>query len=122
MPWRDYKELKIWQKSMALVDEVYKLISKLPSDEKYALASQIRRAVVSVPSNIAEGNARSSQKEFVHFLEISKGSLFELDTQLMICQRQNYLTKEETDSVLVQTDELIKMLSKLIIKINETNS
>lgn len=122
MPWKDYKDLLVWQKSMDLVDEIYKLISLLPESEKYALSSQMRRAAVSVPSNIAEGNARFSEKDFKHFLQIAKGSLYELDTQLMICERQRYLSSEQVKQVMLLTDEIIKMLSKIIVRLEASNN
>lgn len=118
MPWQNYKQLNVWQESMTLVEEVYNLVQLLPEEEKYALGSQIRRAVVSVPSNIAEGNSRYSEKEFKHFLEIAKGSLFELETQLLICERLGYLQHEQVENVLNISERIIKMISKLIIKLD----
>ncbi len=99
---------------MDLVEQVYILIRKLPKEEIYALSSQIRRSAVSIPSNIAEGQKRKSSKEFSNFLSVSKGSNAELQTQLMICNRLNYLTKEETEPVINLTVEIDKMLEKLI--------
>lgn len=118
MPWQNYKQLKIWQDSIDLVEDVYKLIGLLPDEEKYALASQMRRAVVSVPSNIAEGNSRYSERDFKRFLEIAKGSLYELNTQLIICERLNYLTSEQVKNVINDSEKIIKMISKLIITID----
>lgn len=80
----DYKNLKVWQKAMDLTVEIYSLIKLLPREETYALADQMRRAVVSIPSNIAEGHGRNSDKEFIKFLTISRGSLLELETQIKI--------------------------------------
>ena len=117
MAWQDYKNLKIWQKAMDLTDDVYKLIVFLPNEEKYALASQIRRSVTSIPSNIAEGNARLSKKEFKHFLAISKGSIYELETQLLICRRQKYFSDEQTETVLKTCNELSRMITNLILTI-----
>lgn len=77
---RTHKELLVWQKSMLLVEEIYRLVKRLPKEETYALSDQMRRAAVSIPSNIAEGNARNSPKEFQHFLYISLGSAAELET------------------------------------------
>lgn len=118
MPWQNYKQLNVWQESMSLVGEVYNLVQLLPEEEKYALGSQIRRAVVSVPSNIAEGNSRYSEKDFKRFLEIAKGSLFELETQLLICERLGYLQHEQVESALNKSEKIIKMISKLIIKLD----
>ncbi len=119
MPWNDYKQSLIWKKAMVLVEEVYSLIPQLPPEEKFALSSQMRRAVVSVPSNIAEGNSRFSPKEFRRFLEVAKGSLYELDTQILICEQQNYLTPTQTKKTKALTDELNRMITKLIVKLNE---
>lgn len=87
-----YKDLLVWQKAMDLVDEVYRLVRQLPGDEKYALGDQLRRAAVSVPSNIAEGFGRESVKDYVHFLTIARGSLYEVSTQLEIACRQHFIT------------------------------
>jgi len=85
----DYKDLQVWQESMNLVEEVYKLVKLLPKEETYALSDQLRRAVVSIPSNIAEGQNRNTGKEFIQFLYISLGSASEVETQLLIAQRLN---------------------------------
>ena len=81
----NYKELDVWKKSMEVAIKVYKLVKFLPSEEKFCLSDQMRRAVISIPSNIAEGNQRYSSREYKHFLTISKGSLAELETQLLLC-------------------------------------
>ena len=80
----NFKDLRVWQKSIQLTTDIYKLLASFPTDEKFGLISQLKRAAVSVPSNIAEGAGRNSNKEFNHFLSISLGSLFELKTQLII--------------------------------------
>ena len=89
---KTHRDLDVWQKSIDYVIEIYKLIKTFPSDEKYALASQIKRAAVSIPSNIAEGAARSSDKEFLRFLYYSMGSISELETQLIIAKRLEYFS------------------------------
>ncbi len=86
----NYKKLLVWQKSMDLLEHVYKLLQSLSKNERYALADQLRRSAVSVPSNIAEGSHRGSDKEFVHFLYIALGSLAEMETQLLIAERVGY--------------------------------
>ena len=86
-----HKDLKAWQESMDLVITIYKLTTKFPNEEKYGLTSQLRRASVSIPSNIAEGSARKGNKEFLQFLYIALGSLAELDTQLEIAQRLEFM-------------------------------
>lgn len=83
---QDVKKLKLWNESMLLVKDIYELVNQLPSDEKYGLNSQIKRCSISIPSNIAEGAGRNSNKEFIHFLSISNGSCFELQTQLELCK------------------------------------
>ena len=88
---QSFKDLIVWQKAIILVEEVYHLLRNLPNDERYALSDQIRRSVVSIPSNIAEGRGRNSEKEFVRFLNIANGSAYELETQLILCQRLGYL-------------------------------
>ncbi len=87
---RNHKELRVWQASMRLVQEVYTLTSTFPKEELFGLSSQMRRAVVSVPSNIAEGSARNGTKELIHFLSIASGSLSELDTQLELTKMLGY--------------------------------
>ena len=87
-----YRSLIVWQKAMLLVRLVYVEVKKLPNDERYALGDQIRRSVVSIPSNIAEGNGRSSHKDYAHFLAIARGSLYETLTQLEIAQDLGYVS------------------------------
>ncbi len=113
----NFKDLVVWQKSMDLVTEVYKLIILLPKDEVYALSSQMRRAAVSVPSNIAEGKQRSTSKDYSRFLNIARGSAAELETQLLICVRLGYLSENQIDSTLCLCDEIQKMLNVLSEKI-----
>ncbi len=116
---KSYKDLLVWQKSMSLVFEVYRIIKNLPKEELYALSSQIRRSAVSIPSNIAEGQQRNSTKEFINFLSIAKGSNAELQTQLMICVGLNYLSKEETETAMQLSNEVGKMLNALIDKLRQ---
>ena len=108
-----HKDLTVWQKSMDLVVLVYKLMEKLPKEERYSLCDQIRRSAVSIPSNIAEGKSRNSIKEYKHFIGIAKGSVAELETQLLICERIGYFNKEEISNTLGLLDEVSKMLTKL---------
>lgn len=105
----NYRELKIWQKSIELTKLVYQLTYDLPSNEKFGLASQLQRASVSVASNIAEGASRDSQKEFNYFLSLAIGSLFEIDTQIIIAKGLGFINEEESDKILNQVLELIKM-------------
>ena len=105
-----HKDLKVWEKSMDLVVSTYKLSSHLPAAEKFGLTSQMRRAAVSVPSNIAEGAARNSTKEYIRFLYISLGSLSELETQFLISKRLEYINDILEESII----EIRKMLLGLI--------
>ena len=108
-----YRKLNVYQKALQWVLDVYALCRKFPDVEKFALSSQVRRAAVSVTSNIAEGMSRSSNKDVAHFLEISYGSLMEVQSQLEIAQLLRYITKEELDLIDPKTEEIAKMLSGL---------
>ena len=108
MPLNSYRDLKVWQKSMDLTFMVYKLVKFLPKEELYALSAQMRRAVVSIPSSIAEGRQRSTVNEYKHFLYIAKGSLSELETQLMICDGLGYLENEQIEPAMSLCAEISK--------------
>ena len=118
---KGYQDLVVWQKSMDLVTEVYKLAKMLPKEETYALSDQMRRAAVSIPSNIAEGQARNHIKEFINFLSIAKGSLAELETQLLISVKLNYLPNAQVELVLQLASEVAKMLNALMSKLTTSN-
>ena len=113
-----YKDLLVWQRSMDLVETIYQMTATLPASEQFGLISQMRRSVVSVPSNIAEGYGRQATGEYRHHLCIGRGSLLELETQLLLCQRLKYLPKDKTDSVLNEIAEINKMLGSLISKLS----
>lgn len=106
----NYKEMKIWQKARTLVKAVYEITEKLPKEELYGLTSQIRRAVVSVPANIAEGAGRGTDRDFGHFLNIARGSLFELDTLLILAKDLEYISESELGTVSEMISEIIKMM------------
>ena len=108
-----YSELIVWQKSMNLVEAIYKATAEFPSEERFGLSSQIRRAAVSIPSNIAEGHGRKSTASFINFLSIAFGSLMEVETQIQIATRLNFLSEDKATSLLSQTDEIGKMISGL---------
>src|SRR5487761_1679764 len=110
---KHYKELLVWQKGMSLAKGVYGLTARFPTDERFGLVSQMRRAAVSVPSNIAEGQARHGTREFLQFLSHSSGSLAELETQLLLSLEMNYCTKNDTESVAGLIGELQKMIAAL---------
>ena len=114
---RSYRELIAWQKAMKLVIEIYEATQRFPSEERYGLTNQMRRASVSVPSNIAEGQARFSQKEFHHFLSQARGSLVEIETQLLIARNLKYLPPVKADILLAAAEELGRVLNGLIASI-----
>lgn len=103
------KELKIWNKAVELAVEVYKATANFPKEETYGLTSQIRRAVVSISSNISEGAGRNGNKEFIYFLGIANGSSYELQTQLIISNKLNLISEGVLDSLLNTIEELQKM-------------
>ena len=113
----NYKDLVVWQRAMELTAEAYRLAKKLPKEETYALADQIRRSAVSIPSNIAEGQSRNSDKEFKRFLNIARGSKAELETQLLIGVNVGYFSDSDISRALCLIDEIGKMLTKLISKL-----
>ena len=110
---QQYQQLLVWQKAMDLVEFCYEITKPFPVDERFGLTSQIRRAGVSVPSNIAEGHARFHTKEFLNHLSIARGSLAELETELMISQRVGFLAQDRLTKVLSMTDEIGRMTSGL---------
>lgn len=103
------KELKIWNKAINLATQVYKATENFPSEEKYALTSQIRRSVVSIASNISEGAGRNSSKEFIYFLGVANGSSYELQTQLVISTQLGLMDTDKVDDLLSQLVEIQKM-------------
>ncbi len=111
---QNYRGLVVWQKAMDLVEVTYRLVKLLPKEELYSLSDQMRRAAVSVPSNIAEGQQRNSTKEFINFLSIARGSAAELETQYMICIRLGYLTQTQAQKPIDLCAEIGKMLNALI--------
>ena len=114
-----FKELGIWKKSRLFCSKIYNETASFPSDEKFGLINQLRRASVSIPSNIAEGSSRNSNKEFARFLEIAIGSAYEVETQLLISEDLGFLTPEKAKELCQQLEEIIKMTSKFrsILKI-----
>ena len=108
-----YKKLKVWQKAMQLVIHVYKATKDFPKHEQYGLISQMRRSAISVPSNIAEGHGRNSDKEIVRFLDIARGSIYELDTQIEISRQLHFLDTQEFNIIFNLLDEVSRMLSGL---------
>ena len=115
----DFRKLLIWQKSMLLVTKIYTTTSKFPKEEIFGITSQIRRCAVSVPSNIAEGFGRDSDKEYLRYLNISMGSLFEMQTQIEIIKNIGYLTEEEFNTIYEDSREIERMLVSFMNKIKE---
>ncbi|NWF80831.1 MAG: four helix bundle protein [Chloroflexi bacterium] len=110
---QSYRDLLVWQKGIALTMAVYRLTQRFPSEERYGLTAQLRRAAVSVPSNIAEGQARRTTGEFVQFLSHAEGSLAEIDTQIIISRQLGYGTDAELTEIEAQINELRRMLNGL---------
>ena len=110
---QNYRQLIVWQKALELVKFIYNLTNKFPKEEMYGLTSQVRRAAVSIPSNIAEGQGRDSTKEFLHHLSIAYGSLMEVETQLLIAESLNYLNEDETRLILNKTAETGRLINGL---------
>ncbi|MCB0737636.1 MAG: four helix bundle protein [Bacteroidetes bacterium] len=118
---KTYKDLVVWQKSIQLVKEVYRLMQQLPSDEKFALATQMKRSSVSVPSNIAEGWGRVSTKDYLRFLRTARGSLYELESQLIVCKELGFVANsEQANNLLVEVSKmLVSMINKIKARIND---
>ena len=112
---RNFRDLEIWRDSIKLVKEIYKLTDSLPEQEKFGLKSQMNRCSISISSNIAEGCAKDSQKDFVRYLQISLGSAFELETQIEICVELNFIKRE---SVIAISNSLVKLEKQIKALIN----
>ena len=119
---KTFRDLIVWQKSMNLVTDMYKLSKSFPSDETYGLMLQIRRCVISIPSNIAEGYGRATTSEYIRFFRIATGSLYELQTQVEIALNLGYMDKSEFDTFYELTRELERLLSSLTKKLLERRS
>jgi len=113
-----YQDLWVWQRSMDLVERVYRLTASFPQSEQWGLTSQMRRAVISVPSNIAEGYGRQATGEYRHHLSIGRGSLLELETQVLLSKRLKYFHSSDADSVIIEIEQISKMLATLISKLS----
>ena len=110
----NFKELLVWKKSIELVTEIYEITSVFPSEEKFGLVSQIRRAAVSIPSNIAEGNARRSSADYIQFLKIARGSGAEVETQIIISKNLGFLNDVKCEELTLKITEIMKMINGLI--------
>ncbi len=116
---KKYQQLIAWQKAIDLVSDVYSLTSAFPGDEIYGLTSQLRRAAVSIPSNIAEGQGRATKGEFIQFLCHARGSLYEVETQIVISRKLGYITVEQQESLVHTLSELGRILNGLITSLQQ---
>lgn len=119
---KNYKELKVWQRGLELVAATYEVVRQLPREETYGLRSQMTRAAVSIPSNIAEGSSRTSENEYRHYLEIALGSCFELDTQLIVAINVGLITLPPDSALPSLLEEEIKMLHGFIGRLAQPKS
>lgn len=116
---KNYKDLVAWRKAMLLATDVYRTTSGFPREERFALTDQVRRAAVSVASNIAEGAGRSSRREFRHFLSIARGSLLEIETQLLIARELKYVAGSDIEHLLNNVTEVLRIVSGLRASMND---
>ena len=116
---RSYRDLDVWNRAMDLVECCYRLSEGFPRSEEFGLRAQVRRSAVSVPSNIAEGNGRSTTRDYLRFISVAHGSLMELETQLLIAGRLHYLDAASLDSGLARTEEIGRMLTSLARRLRE---
>lgn len=110
---QSYRDLTVWQKAMDLADNILTISEKMPNTQRYIMCSQIERAAISVPANIAEGRSRHLEKDFIYHLNIARGSLAELETLLMLANKRQYVSKDMIDRCLMQAEEITKMLHGL---------
>jgi four helix bundle protein len=114
---RDFKKLLIWQKAMEVVTEIYRAVEQFPAEERYGLRSQVTRSAVSIAANIAEGSAKSSQKEYRYFIEIALGSSYELETHKLIVEKMNWVGGQQLSRILNLSMEEQRMLSSFLDKL-----
>ncbi len=115
---RDFKKLKIWEKGMEIVVELYRLTATFPKSEKYGMTSQMRRSAISIPSNISEGSSRNSEKDQYRFLEIALGSAFELETQVIASGHLKFISLEDAPIILQAIRNEQRMISSFMSKLN----
>ena len=115
---KDYRELIVWQKAMDLVETIYQTTRTFPKEEIYGLTSQIRRAAISIPSNIAEGNGRNTTRDYVHFLGMAYGSVKEVETQVLIAERLRYINSGRSVELVTMTGETARLISGLMNSLN----
>jgi four helix bundle protein len=117
---RGYRDLLVWQKAMLLVTSVYEITQKYPTSEQFTLTSQTRRSAISVPSNIAEGYGRNSTNDYVRFLRIACGSLYEVQTQIEIAVNLNCIPHTGSETIFEKSEEIVKMIGALINKVENS--
>jgi len=117
---RNFREFDVWKNGMAIVLEIYNITKILPAEERFNLVSQMQRSAISIPSNIAEGSGRNSEKDFKRFLEIAQGSAFELETQVELCARLNYVEQEDISRILELIHKEEKMINKFVSTIKRS--
>ncbi len=119
MPINSFRDLIAWQKAMDLANSIYDLTDSFPKEEVFGLRLQLRRSAVSIPSNIAEGHARHSTRDFIHFLRIARGSFAEAESQLILCGRRKYISKATLEKTFKESDELGRVLAGLISSLSD---
>jgi four helix bundle protein len=117
-----HKNLKVWQRSISLVTEIYRVTRDFPKEEIYCMVSQLRRAAISIPSNIAEGSARKHTREYIQFLYVSLGSAAEIETQIIISINLGYLISDKAGGIQAELEEIIRMLIGLIKSLSDRNA
>lgn len=122
MPVKDYRELIVWQRAMDLVEAVYRASAAFPREEIYGLTAQMRRAAVSIPSNIAEENGRNTTRDYLHFLGVAYGSVKELETQVLISERLQYMKADHSSDLVSATSEIARLISGLSNSLNRKMS
>jgi four helix bundle protein len=118
---KDFRDLFVWQRSMELVETIYRVTGRFPSNEMFGLTNQLRRAAVSVPSNIAEGQGRNTTSDFLRFLSISRGSLQEVQTQVEIARRLDYISMATTEEIILLSSEVAKLINGLCRSLNASH-
>ena len=121
MTQRSYKDLQVWQKSIDFVEAVYRIAASFPRSEEYGLVSQLKRAAISIPSNIAEGSVKRSSLDFIRFINISRGSVAEIETQLIIAKRLEFIDHSKFELLTKDLEEISKMLFGLRTSLETRN-
>jgi four helix bundle protein len=119
---QNYRDLLVWQKAMHLAEDVFKITEQYPSSQRYVLAAQMQRCALSVPSNIAEGRSRHSEKDFIYHINIARGSLAELETQILLSERLTFIDELTAEALLKRATEITKMLFGLRTSLDTNNA